>query len=109
MESLRFRKSIISVILLSALDSCSFPPLKILKPYYLPLAFYQLKPGTVQPIFVLVFAVFSLVLLPTVVFWMSFGSAIFAGQSTQIKADLLYKGSAMLLLLGMLPVVIRFF
>jgi hypothetical protein len=40
---------------------------------------------------------------------MSFGSAILAGQSTQIKADLLYKGSAMLLLLGMLPVVIRFF
>ena len=59
--------------------------------------------------FVLVFAAFSLVLLPTVVFWMSFGSAILAGQSTQIKADLLYKGSAMLLLLGMLPVVIRFF
>ena len=59
--------------------------------------------------FVLVFAAFSLVLLPTAVFWMSFGRAILAGQSKQIKADLLYKGSAMLLLLGMLPVVIRFF
>ncbi|TCB74104.1 threonine transporter RhtB [Acinetobacter sp. ANC 3781] len=59
--------------------------------------------------FVLVFASFSLVLLPTVMFWMSFGSAILAGQSKQIKADLLYKGSAMLLLVCMLPVVIRFF
>ena len=59
--------------------------------------------------FVLVFALFSLVLLPTVVFWMFFGRAILAGQSRQIKADLLYKGSAMLLIMCMLPVVIRFF
>jgi threonine/homoserine/homoserine lactone efflux protein len=59
--------------------------------------------------FIFVFAVFGLVLLPTVMFWMSFGRAILAGQSKQIKADLLYKGSAMLLLLCMLPVVVRFF
>ena len=59
--------------------------------------------------FILVFVVFSLVLLPTAVFWMSFGRAILAGQSKQIKADLLYKGSAMLLIMCMLPVVVRFF
>ncbi|CAB1220170.1 LysE family translocator [Acinetobacter bouvetii] len=59
--------------------------------------------------FILVFAAFSLVLLPTAVFWMSFGRAILAVQSTQKKADLLYKGSAMLLIMCMLPVMIRFF
>ncbi|MEQ1111976.1 LysE family translocator [Acinetobacter johnsonii] len=59
--------------------------------------------------FFLVFAVFSLVLLPTALFWMSFGRAILSGESKQIKADLLYKGSAMLLLVCMFPVILRFF
>lgn len=59
--------------------------------------------------FIVVFAIFGLVLLPSVLFWMSFGRAILAGQFKQIKTDLLYKGSAMLLLMCMLPVVIRFF
>ena len=59
--------------------------------------------------FFLVFAVFSLVLLPTALFWMSFGRAILSGESKQIKADLLYKGSAMLLVVCMFPVILRFF
>lgn len=59
--------------------------------------------------FILVFAVFSLVLLPCALFWMSFGRAILSGDTKQIKADLLYKGSAMMLVLCMLPVLIRFF
>ena len=59
--------------------------------------------------FVLIFAIFSLVLLPSVLFWMSFGRVILGGQLQQIKTALLYKGSAMLLLLCMLPVVARFF
>ena len=59
--------------------------------------------------FFLVFAVFSLVLLPTALFWMSFGRAILSGESKQIKADLLYKGSAMLLVVCMFPVMLRFF
>ena len=59
--------------------------------------------------FVLIIAIFSLVLLPSVLFWMSFGRVILGGQLQQIKTALLYKGSAMLLLLCMLPVVARFF
>lgn len=59
--------------------------------------------------FIWVFTLFALVLLPTAIFWMSLGRVILAGQSKQIKADLLYKGSALFLLLCMLPVVLRFF
>ena len=59
--------------------------------------------------FILVFAVFSLVLCPVAMFWMAFGRAILAGNLKQIKADLLYKGSAMLLVLCMCPVIMRFF
>ena len=58
--------------------------------------------------FVMVFAVFSLVLVPTAMFWMSFGRAILAGESKKIKTDLLYKGSAMFLIICMLPLIIRF-
>ena len=57
----------------------------------------------------LVFLVFSLILIPVALFWMAFGKAILAGNLKQIKADHLYKGSAMLLIICMLPVVIRFF
>ena len=59
--------------------------------------------------FVMVFAVFALVLLPVALFWMSFGRAILSGQNQKIKADLLYKGSALMLILCMFPVVFRFF
>lgn len=38
-----------------------------------------------------------------------FGRAILSGESKQIKADLLYKGSAMLLVVCMFPVILRFF
>ncbi len=62
-----------------------------------------MKFGIIPTNFFLVFAVFSLVLLPTALFWMSFGRAILSGESKQIKADLLYKGSAMLLLVCMFP------
>ncbi len=56
-----------------------------------------------------VFLVFSLILIPASLFWMVFGKAILAGNLKPIKADHLYKGSAMLLLICMLPVVMRFF
>lgn len=59
--------------------------------------------------FVMVFAVFALVLLPVALFWMSFGRAILSGQNQKIKADLLYKGSALMLILCMFPVFFRFF
>ena len=57
----------------------------------------------------LVFLAFSLILIPVAMFWMVFGKALLAGNLKQIKADHLYKGSAMLLIICMLPVVIRFF
>ena len=58
---------------------------------------------------VLVFAVFSVVLIPVSIFWMVFGRALLAGGLVGIKADHLYKGSAMLLLMCMLPMIFRFF
>ncbi len=57
----------------------------------------------------LVYAAFCLVLVPTAMFWMSFGRAILSGQLNKLKADQFYKGSALLLIVCMLPVVARFF
>ena len=59
--------------------------------------------------FVSVFAAFSLVLFPVALLWMSFGRAILSGKIPKIKADLLCKGSALILILCMFPVVFRFF
>nr|WP_312824593.1 LysE family transporter [Acinetobacter oleivorans] len=59
--------------------------------------------------FLIVFGVFTLILIPAASFWMLFGRALLAGPIKKIKADHLYKGSAMLLILCMLPVVFRFF
>jgi len=57
----------------------------------------------------MVFAVFSLILLPVSIFWMIFGRALMAGSLIGIKADHLYKGSAVLLLICMLPMIFRLF
>ncbi len=57
----------------------------------------------------MVFGVFTLTLIPAASFWMIFGRALLTGPVQKIKADHLYKGSAMLLILCMLPVVFRFF
>lgn len=40
---------------------------------------------------------------------MIFGSALLAGSLVGIKADHLYKGSAMLLIICTLPMIFRFF
>lgn len=58
---------------------------------------------------VMVMAVFSLVLFPVAWFWMVFGRALLAGHIKGLTADHLYKGSAMLLVVCMLPVIFRFF
>lgn len=58
---------------------------------------------------ILVFAVFTLVLIPVSIFWMIFGRALLAGSLIGINADHLYKGSAMLLMICMLPMIFRFF
>ena len=57
----------------------------------------------------MVFAAFTLTLIPAASFWMIFGRALLTGSMQKIKTDHLYKGSAMLLILCMLPVVFRFF
>ena len=59
--------------------------------------------------FVLVFAAFSLVTLPVFIFWMAFGQAVLSGQSEKIKTDLIYKGSALFLLLCLIPLIINLF
>ncbi|ANF82851.1 threonine transporter RhtB [Acinetobacter sp. NCu2D-2] len=59
--------------------------------------------------FVLVFAAFSLVTLPVFAFWMAFGQAVLSGQSKKIKTDLIYKGSALVLLLCLIPLLINVF
>ncbi len=55
------------------------------------------------------YLVFLAVLVPTSLFWMFFGKAILDNKSTQSKADVLYKGSALLLMIGVLPVIFKFF
>lgn len=56
-----------------------------------------------------VFALFSVILLPVALFWMCFGRALLSGDVKGVKADHLYKGSALLLVICMLPVIFRFF
>ncbi len=56
-----------------------------------------------------VFAVFTLCLIPCALFWIYFGRAILAGRVQHLRANRVYKGSAMLLMLCMLPVIFRFF
>ena len=56
-----------------------------------------------------VFILFSLILLPVAFFWMCFGRALLAGNVRGVRAEHLYKGSALLLVVCMLPVIFRFF
>ncbi len=56
-----------------------------------------------------VLAIFSLCLIPCALFWINFGRKVLAGNLNGVTADRVYKGSAMLLVLSMLPVVIGFF
>lgn len=56
-----------------------------------------------------VFVVFALVLIPTSLYWMSFGRALLDPENSQKHADLLSKGSALLLMICVLPVIIGFF
>ncbi|MDM1764302.1 MULTISPECIES: LysE family transporter [unclassified Acinetobacter] len=57
----------------------------------------------------LVMGIFSLCLIPCAVFWMYWGRKVLAGNMKGIRADQWYKGSALFLVLCMLPVVVRFF
>ncbi|OTG86759.1 threonine transporter RhtB [Acinetobacter sp. ANC 4558] len=59
--------------------------------------------------FMLVQLIFCMVLIPTALFWMFFGQAILSGKIKKIKADILYKYSALILILCILPVIIQFF
>ena len=56
-----------------------------------------------------VFGIFCLCLMPCSLFWIYIGRRILAGQIASVTADRLYKGSAMLLVLSMMPIVISFF
>lgn len=53
-----------------------------------------------------VFAFFSTILIPTAFFWMCFGRALLNPENSQKNADRLYKGSAVLLVVCVLPVLI---
>ena len=59
--------------------------------------------------YALVLGVFCLCLIPCAIFWIYFGRKLLAGDLRGMRADQLYKGSAMLLMLCMLPVFFRFF
>lgn len=59
--------------------------------------------------YAMVFAAFMLCLIPVALFWIYYGRALLAGEFRGLTADQLYKGSAMLLMLCMLPVFIDFF
>lgn len=56
-----------------------------------------------------VLGVFCLCLMPCALFWMYVGRQILAGEIKTATADRIYKGSAMLLMLSMMPIVISFF
>ena len=56
-----------------------------------------------------VLVIFMLGLIPCTLFWMFVGRRILAGEIASNIADRLYKGTAMLLMLSMLPIVIEFF
>ncbi len=51
---------------------------------------------------------FSLILIPAALFWLLFGSQLLTGKFKGIDQEQLYKGSALLLLVCMLPIMIRF-
>ena len=53
-----------------------------------------------------VFACFSVLLIPPALFWMCFGRALLDPESSPKNADRLYKGSAILLVVCVLPVLI---
>lgn len=53
-----------------------------------------------------VFSFFSIILIPTAFFWMCFGRALLNPDNSQKNADRLYKGSAVLLVVCVLPVLI---
>lgn len=57
----------------------------------------------------LVFACFSVLLIPPAVFWMCFGRALLDPENSPKNADRLYKGSAVLLMVCVLPVLIGLF
>src|SRR5690606_37645240 len=57
--------------------------------------------------FVLVFAAFCLSTVPVGIFWMVFGQAILSSHSEKIKAGLIYKGSALFVLLCLIPLLIK--
>lgn len=59
--------------------------------------------------YALILAIFSVSLIPCAAFWTYTGRQILAGNIKGVTADRLYKGSAMLLMLSMLPVFIGFF
>lgn len=59
--------------------------------------------------YMFILSIFTVCLIPCALFWIYFGRKVLAGNLTKITAERVYKGSAMLLLLSMLPVFIGFF
>ena len=57
----------------------------------------------------MVFACFSVILIPSALFWMCFGRALLNPENSPKNADRLYKGSAVLLVVCVLPVLIGLF
>lgn len=58
--------------------------------------------------FIVVFLIFSVIVIPVAAFWMTYGQTILSNASDKIKADLLYKGSALFLLLCLIPLILHF-
>jgi threonine/homoserine/homoserine lactone efflux protein len=59
--------------------------------------------------FISVFAIFSIVLIPTALFWMLVGHRLFIRPAPTQQADLLYKGSAVVLMVCLVPVLFQYF
>lgn len=59
--------------------------------------------------FISVFVIFSIVLIPVALFWMLVGYRLFMQPAPHQRADLMYKGSAVVLMVCLVPVLFQYF
>lgn len=59
--------------------------------------------------YAIVMTVVALIMLPSALFWIYFGKKWLDGDLKRVDGQQLYKGSAMLLLLCMVPIILQFF
>ena len=59
--------------------------------------------------FMMVFTALSIVMIPAALFWISVGQRLFTRPTLPKQSDLIYKGSAVVLVVCLLPILIQYF